>query len=180
MNDPNLHLLVDDYELQHYVNLIRVVNQPRKERDPVVVADQPWEGARAQAWGSVQQDPDGLIRMWYFSFSGLQSRDMDRSGYGYAESRDGIHFDKPDLGVAEFRGSKNNNIWYCMAPDGKNLCEEELARRGQGLPATDADGQVIGVVNNMDGLTVVRDEDEPDPDKRYKLISLNDRLSTPV
>ena len=171
MNDPNLHLLVDDYEIQQYVNLIRVVNQPRKERDPVVVTDKPWEGCRAQAWGSVQQDPDGLIRMWYFSFPTRKPDELDRGGYCYAESRDGIHFEKPNLGVTEFRGSKDNNIWYCMAPDGRNLCEEELARQGQGLPAMDENGQVFGVLNNMDGLTVVRDDDEPDPDKRYKLIA---------
>lgn len=28
----------------------------------------------------------------------------------YAESRDGIHFDKPNLGLVEFQGNRNNNI----------------------------------------------------------------------
>lgn len=35
----------------------------------------------------------------------------------------------------------------------------------------DTDGKQIGVINNLDGLTVVRDDDEPDPKKRYKLIA---------
>ena len=182
MDDPKLHLVVDDYEIQQYVNLLRVVNKPRKEADPVVVSDKPWEGCRTQAWGSVQQEPDGLIRMWYFSFPSRKPGERDCGGYCYAESRDGIHFDKPDLGVIEFRGSKDNNFWYCMSPDGKNRCDEDLAKAGEGLPAADENGRVIGVLNNMDGLTVVRDDDEPDPDKRYKLIAnmQDHRMWTPA
>ena len=171
MNDPDLHLFVDDAEIQQYVNLARVVNRPRKHPEPVVAVDRPWEGCRDQAWGSVVQEPDGLLRMWYFSFPTRSPDELDRGGYCYAESRDGVHWEKPDLGVAEFRGSKANNIWYPMSPDGKNLCEEELARRRLGLPAHDENGNVVGILNNMDGLTVVRDDDEPDSDKRYKLFA---------
>ena len=39
------------------------------------------------------------------------------------------------------------------------------------MPAVDRSGNSLGVLNNMDGLTVVRDESEPDPQKRYKLIA---------
>ena len=171
MNDPDLHLFVDDHEVQQYVRLQRVLNKPRKHPDPVLVSDKPWEGYRAQAWGSVIQEADGLIRMWYFSFPARKPGELDVGGYCYAESGDGIHFDKPDLGVAEFRGSRDNNIWYPMSPDGKNIVEEELARKRQGLPAHDESGRPIGVVNNMDGFTVVRDDDDEDPDRRYKLIA---------
>src|SRR5437763_1506492 len=83
-----------------------------------------------------------------------------RGGYAYAESRDGIHWMKPKLGVVEFRGSKANNLFYTFAPDGKNLVDEELARRGTGLPALDEKGKQIGLLNNADGLTVIRDETE--------------------
>jgi hypothetical protein len=75
------------------------------------------------------------------------------------------------LGVVEFRGSKENNLFYTCAPDGKNLVDEELARRGVGLPALDENGKQIGILNNLDGLTLIRDDDEPDPQKRYKLIA---------
>src|SRR4051794_37985505 len=110
--------------------------------------------------------------MWYFAFNTERRPDeLDRGGYAYAESRDGLHWDKPALGVVEFRGSKANNLFYTCAPDGKNLVDEELARRGLGLPALDAEGKQHGVLNNLDGLTVVRDDDEPDPQKRYKLIA---------
>lgn len=171
MNDPSLHLLVDDHEIQQYINLERVISKPRKLAEPVIVADRPWEGYRAQAWGSVIQEPDGLIRCWYFSIATWEREEVDQGGYCYAESRDGIHFEKPSLGIADFRGSRENNLWYPMSPDGSNLIEKALARRREGLTAYDEEGKAIGIVNNMDGLTVVRDDDDPDSQRRYKLIA---------
>ena len=53
LDDPNLHLFVDDYEILSSTNLARVLNKPKRHPEPVLVADQPWEGDRAQAWGSV-------------------------------------------------------------------------------------------------------------------------------
>ena len=171
-DDPNLHLFLDDEEVDQVENLQRVLNRPRKQPGPVLVADQPWEGERAQAWGSVIAEPDGRLRLWYFAFNTERRPDeLDRGGYAYAESRDGVHWAKPKLGLVEFRGSKDNNLFYTCAPDGRNLVDEELARRGVGLPALDENGKQIGVLNNLDGLTVVRDDDDPDPQRRYKLIA---------
>ena len=170
-NDKNLHLFVDDYEIQHYTNLLRVINKPEKHKTPVLIADKEWECGRVQAWGSVIQEPDGLIRMWYFAMNNRSKGSEDKGGYCYAESRDGINWEKPDLGLVKFRGSTKNNIWYSMNPDSNNLSEQELAKNGMGLPAFDEEGNQIGVVNNLDGLTVVKDDDEPDPEKRYKLLA---------
>ncbi len=170
--DANLHLFLNRDELAVVDDVALEINRPKKHPQPVLVADQPWEGERAQAWGSVIVEPDGLVRMWYFAFNTERKPDeLDRGGYAYADSRDGIHWKKPDLGVVEFRGSKRNNLFYTCAPDGKNLVDEELARRNVGLPAISEDGKIIGVVNNLDGLTVVRDDDDPDPMRRYKLVA---------
>ncbi|MGZ4971435.1 MAG: hypothetical protein ACXWDN_01645 [Limisphaerales bacterium] len=172
LNDTNLHLFVDDYEIARSTNLLRVVNRIKKHPQPVLVADKPWEGNRAQAWGSVIQETNGLLRMWYFAMNTDRvANEMDRGGYCYAESRDGIHWTKPNLGLVEFRGSKANNLFYTFSPDGKNVVDEELARRGEGLPAYDLGNKEIGVVNNADGISVVRDDAEPDPQKLYKLIA---------
>ncbi len=171
-NDPDLHLLVDDFELHRITNLQRVLNRVKKLPSPVLTADKPWEGDRVQAWGSVIAETNGLLRMWYYSMNTeRKTNEMDRGGYCYAESRDGIHWTKPNLGVVEFRGSKNNNFFYSFSPDGKNLVDEELARNGAGLKAVDESGNEIGVVNSADGMTVVRDDTELDPQKRYKLIA---------
>ncbi len=171
-DDPDLHLFIDDEEVAKAENLRRVLNRPKKRPDPVLAADRPWEGERAQAWGSVILEPDGRLRMWYFAFnSERKANELDRGGYCLAESTDGVKWEKPELGLFEFRGSKKNNLFYSFAPDGKNLVDEELARKGLGLPALDAGGKQIGLLNNADGLTVVRDDAEADPQKRYKLVA---------
>lgn len=111
--DADLHLFLNRDELAVVDELALEINRPKKHPQPVLVADRPWEGERAQAWGSVIVEPDGLLRMWYFAFNTERKPDeLDRGGYAYAESRDGIHWEKPDLGVVEFRGSKRNNLFY--------------------------------------------------------------------
>src|SRR5687768_671835 len=47
-DDPDLHLFVDDEEIEKVENLLRTLNRPRKQPAPVLVADRPWEGERAQ------------------------------------------------------------------------------------------------------------------------------------
>src|SRR3954470_17297717 len=68
-NDPDLHLAVDNAEFHQVTNLQRVTNRVKKRSEPVLRADRPWEGDRAQAWGSVIQEANGLLRMWYFSLN---------------------------------------------------------------------------------------------------------------
>ena len=38
--------------------------------------------------------------------------ELDRGGYCYAESWDGIHWEKPPLDLFSFRGSQRNNQFY--------------------------------------------------------------------
>lgn len=164
MHDPYLHLFVDDTEIDHSKNLERVLNRLRRHPEPVLDASLHIEGGRSQAWGSVIRESDGLFRMWYIG--------MPRSNFGelhccYAESDNGVNWRKPSLGLEAWQKNCDNNIFYGFG----DADTWELARRGEGIPARDMDGNVIGVLNNMDGLTVVRDESEIDPDKRYKLIA---------
>jgi len=172
MHDPHLHLLVDDHEIQHYTNLLRVLNRPKKLEAPVIVPDQPWEATqRLQAWGSVLRETDGTFRCWYYSTDNpvFDPEQMTRGGYGYAESRDGIHWEKPDLGLIEFRGSKQNNMFYTFAPDKVQNGDYQLALQRSGIPMYDEQGVELGLANHMDGFTVVRDDTDPDPNQRYKL-----------
>ena len=160
-------------EIEETKNLVRFINKPQRH-GPVLVSDRPWEARnRVQAWGSVIREPNGLFRIWYAAFF-LDRRpvEVDRSADCYAESSDGFHWEKPNLGVCKYRGSWDNNIFYCFHPNRIHMTEEMLARRRLGLPAMTLDGQHIGILNNMDGIGgVLRDPDEPDPDKRYKLIA---------
>src|SRR5258708_1389816 len=109
MHDPNLHLFVDDREIQQLINVQRVVNEVRKWPEPVLIADQPWEpDVGLSAWGSVIREKDGTFRIWYM----LPGRLGEGSAYCYAESSDGIHWVKPNLGLFEWKGSKANNVIY--------------------------------------------------------------------
>jgi len=64
--------------------------------------DNPWEGPYC-GYTTVFQDGD-LYRMYYLGYP-------DKANYScYAESKDGIHWTKPELGLIEFKGSKQNNI----------------------------------------------------------------------
>src|SRR5689334_12022980 len=41
-NDPNLHLFVDDEDLETVEGLARVLNRPARQPAPVLSADRPW------------------------------------------------------------------------------------------------------------------------------------------
>jgi hypothetical protein len=81
-------------------------------REVVLKADAPWEGS-GSGYFSVFKDGD-LYRMYY---RGMEVKRFNKSKsaehpyyFCYAESNDGIHWRKPDVGIYEFEGSKKNNI----------------------------------------------------------------------
>lgn len=87
-------------------------------RELVLVHDAPWEGS-GSGYHSVFQDGK-LYRMYYKAWH-LDVQPPGKVNTGshplyccYAESDDGVHWRKPDLGLFEFKGSKQNNI--TMAP----------------------------------------------------------------
>src|SRR5690606_5287684 len=82
-------------------------------REIMMVFDRPWAGA-SSAFHSIFQDGD-VYRMYYrgshvvFADGKLDERPHPYV-FGYAESRDGINWRRPEVGIFEFQGSKNNNI----------------------------------------------------------------------
>lgn len=102
--------LVDDYLIQTVSGLVHVLHEPVR-REVAVVHNQPWEG-NCCGYHTVFQDGD-LYRMYYRGSQGGASTVgilAHQSVVCYAESRDGIHWIKPELGLFDFRGSKKNNI----------------------------------------------------------------------
>ncbi len=99
-------LFVDDYVIAQMVGVRRVLNRPRKHpANPVVVADRPWEGLCVYIRGTVLHSrEERVFRMWY---SGIAP---GKRAWCYATSRDGVHWQKPELGLVEFGGSKANNL----------------------------------------------------------------------
>lgn len=81
-------------------------NRPVKHpANPLLVADKPWEGTVVQLYScDVHYDPKtGNWQMWY---EGHPSGVLLCTAF----SKDGIRWTKPNLGLEEFNGSRDNNI----------------------------------------------------------------------
>ena len=110
-------LVVDDLLIQSMDGVKRRLHPGRKLPEPVLEADQPWEGVRAYVYGTIIYDADAnLFKMWYLARMGpgFEKRCPGLLRQGdvilYATSSDGIQWDKPHLGLKEFDGSRDNNI----------------------------------------------------------------------
>ncbi len=131
-------LFIDDLLVQSRQNVERRLHAAQRTESPVVRADRPWEGVRVNIFGTVLRDSGGLYRMWY---NGAPYRDMApemktlRDSVLYATSKDGLHWEKPTLGIYEWQGSRANNIVY-----------------------------------NVHSPSVILDQRETDPAKRYKML----------
>jgi len=117
-------LFADDYLTESLTNATRVMNPAAKvAHNPVVRPDRPWEGKEVRLSYVIFDEKDRLFKMWYSTTTFVARRDGGKvvvSGGGergapesricLATSKDGIHWDKPSLGLVEFEGSKANNI----------------------------------------------------------------------
>ena len=85
--------------------------------------------------------------MWYLAMGQRKLERGQAPGYWrpmcYAESDDGVHWTKPDLGLVEYNGGTRNNI--CLI---------------EGEPRS------LTLVNDF--LSVLHEPDDPDPSRRYK------------
>ena len=105
-------MFVDDALIERTAGRAEVQLHQPAPREVAIVSDQSWEG-NGTNYVTVFRDGD-VYRMYYrgshFSYLGGKDRPNHRDLYCYAESRDGIHWTKPELGLFEWNGSKKNNI----------------------------------------------------------------------
>ena len=79
-------------------------------------------------------DREAKYRMWYECYDVEGWPTADDTSFCYAESRDGIHWTKPELGLFEYQGSKKNNILFRQIGDGdhhRQVCGRVRCHRGQ-------------------------------------------------
>jgi len=83
-------------------------------RDVALICDRPWEGSSC-GYISVWRD-ENEYRMYYRGSTTEGTKEgADGSSpvaIACATSSDGIHWERPNLGVCEFKGSKKNNIVF--------------------------------------------------------------------
>lgn len=100
-------LFVDDTRIEELEGARLELHHPRDE-GPVMQFEKPWEGPFC-GYATVIKD-GGIYRLYY---RGLPKAGKDGSSAErtcYAESRDGIDWTKPDLGLVEVDGSRENNV----------------------------------------------------------------------
>lgn len=134
----------DSVTVPHTQNLRLEMRSPtRHPSNPVVKRGKPGspDAMGVQFYGSVIRE-GGKFRMWYVAFDDdIENKEPSaRWRAAYAESNDGLHWIKPNLGLVGYRGDKNNNLI--------------LTEPGP-----------FGFVN----LKVLADPDDPDPKRRYKI-----------
>ena len=121
----------------------------------------PWEARLDNVYPSVIFDEEaGIFKCWYKSFIVDPSSNSTplaerprlpypgggrEEGVLYAESTDGIHWQKPELGLIEFAGTRQNNI---------------VMRRA---------------IHGIHAGGVLKDPRDTDPARRYKFVHLNAR-----
>lgn len=100
-------LFLDDWLVEDSTHIERRLHAP-VPREAVLRFDQPWEGP-ACCYPTVFQDGD-RYRLYYACYPFSTSSPDQYTGY--AESVDGIHWEKPALDLVDFQGSRKNNlIW---------------------------------------------------------------------
>lgn len=176
-------LFVDDAAVASSRGVERKTHPGRKLPQPVLSPERPWEGLRLYLYGTIHYDTENKVfRMWYTSRVGPNQRErapglrVHRSDFvNYATSKDGVRWERPDLGIHEFDNSRNNNIVFDLHSPSVivDAAEPDPAYRykmaGVGGPtrkywaAYSADGihwkdyPRNPILNNSDTITVTRD-----------------------
>ena len=102
-----LELFVDRHLIENMQNCTLRLHSPRPA-EKVLRFDRPWEGPFC---GYVSVVKDGsTYRLYYRGLPEAGGDGSDKEVTCYAESRDGIHWEKPNLGIHEVDGSGQNNI----------------------------------------------------------------------
>ena len=121
-------LFIDDQVVETVQAVSRVLNRPEKyEGNPIFKAERSWEGNLVGLTSVIYDDEEKIFKMWYSARKITAQRPpgpleehenlfraskyKEELNYEcFALSRDGIHWERPELGVVEFEGSTKNNI----------------------------------------------------------------------
>lgn len=107
-----VEMFVDEW-LTEKMKGVELKLHPPQRKEIVLTLDRPWEGD-VGGYFTVLQERD-KVRLYYRGNLVAKSSADPRQVTCYAESADGIHFERPSLGLYEFAGSTDNNIvWQGM------------------------------------------------------------------
>src|SRR5262249_3681436 len=107
-------LFVDRFLIDAMSGCSLVLQTPRPA-EIAVKSDRPWEGWGSFAYTTVLKD-GAKYRMYYRGTPNGVTDGSYEETTCYAESDDGIHWTKPDLGLFEVMGTKQNNVILAKMP----------------------------------------------------------------
>jgi len=117
----NRRELFVDYYLIDKLNGVQITKHTPRDEGPVFYFDKPWEGIFS-GYSTVIKDGE-IYRAYYrgLPISGKNSSVQETTCM--AESKDGIHWAKPNLKIYKIKGSfKNNVVLANEAPSCHNFC----------------------------------------------------------
>jgi len=162
-----LELFLDDEAISWTRNLRRELKQPAKYAgNPVVRSEFPWEREYTTIYGTVLWDPEKRVfRMWYNAF-GADYR--NQQFLAYAESADGLRWQKPLLDLVPFGKHEKTNILLgrevnvhgpCLirnpeAPPGERylLIFDSYTNRRPGSAESKVAGRAVYTATSPDGI----------------------------
>lgn len=154
---------------QHFVDSLegdaRLKLWEPRAGESVLTFDKPWEG-RYCGYATVLHDED-RYRLYYRGLPEAGKDGSDTETTCYAESTDGIHWTKPNLGIHEIGGSaKNNVVLMGQAPFSHNFSPFIDTRPG--VPASERYKAMAGTLESKlipfvspDGLHWSKMSEEP-------------------
>jgi hypothetical protein len=132
-----MHTCLDRLSVITFVLIVALANLANAQRaalptltvlertaQPLLKADQPWEDF-CIGYCQVLRIGDQW-HMWYGSYDHSYRNDAD-GHFCYARSRDGVTWEKPNLGLVEFNGSRDNNILIARGVHGHCIVHDEAA-----------------------------------------------------
>jgi hypothetical protein len=143
----------DDDLIDRLGGTARLVVQKPEPREVVLKTDRPWEG-NTSAYFTIFEDL-GTYRMYYRGahFDVATKKEAHRQVTCYAESKDGLSWSRPDLGLFAFDGSKQNNIVW-DGPGTHNFTPFKDDR-----PGCPADSRYKALAGAKGGLIALRSVD---------------------
>ena len=109
---PGKQLFIDDYFIESLTGARRVLNPPHKltvDEPLAFTFDQPWDSQSAQPGRVIYDACNQRFRMYYRAWTGEQTF------LCALDSDDGLHWERPELGLVDFEGSTRNNITTASA-----------------------------------------------------------------
>lgn len=124
--DSDRQLFVDELLIARQQGVTLQLHSPIP-REVALAMEEPWE--QEDLSSPVVMKDGSRYRMWYSVWHSIGEEEralgLRRTGHvrkgvrytGYAESKDGIHWHRPILGLHDFMGSRNNNLVWAGPGD---------------------------------------------------------------